>query len=208
MALAQERLAAFWNQRYASSEFAYGRLPNDFLVQHAESIAPAGAVLCLGDGEGRNSVWLARQGFGVTAIDIAEEGIRKARTLAADCGATLHTRVGDVCTFDAGERRWDAIVSIFLHLPPKARSALHARCMRALRPGGVFLYEAYGSGQAGRDTGGPKEAALLPQIDEVRPDFDGARIEHAFAGLREVNEGALHRGLAEVVQLVVRRTAA
>ena len=72
MALAQERLAAFWNQRYGASEFAYGRLPNEFLVQHAGSIAPAGAVLCLGDGEGRNGVWLARQGLAVTAIDIAD----------------------------------------------------------------------------------------------------------------------------------------
>ena len=120
------KLQAFWNARYAGEEFVYGREPNDFLVQAAPAIPPRGTVLCLADGEGRNSVWLARQGFRVTAVDVAEQGLAKGRELARASGVEIETRVADVTRFDLGVGRWDAIVSIFLH-----RSQSHLRCYGA-----------------------------------------------------------------------------
>ena len=69
------KLQAFWNARYAGEEFVYGREPNDFVVQAVSAIPHQGCVLCLADGEGRNGVWLARQGFRVTAVDVAEQGV-------------------------------------------------------------------------------------------------------------------------------------
>ena len=78
-------LKAFWNTRYARAgeAFVYGTVPNAFLASMAQVLPSGGAVLCIADGEGRNSVWLAQQGFAVSAIDIAEEGVAKARALAA-----------------------------------------------------------------------------------------------------------------------------
>ncbi len=202
---ALQQLAAFWDQRYQAPEYAYGIEPNDFLVAQAASF-PAGArILCLADGEGRNSVWLARQGHQVSAIDISERGRDKALRLARAAGVVVDVQVGDVTKMDPGSGCWDAIVSIFLHLPPGARRALHARCSQALRPGGVFIYEAYAGGQLGRGTGGPKEPALLPEIAELRDDWPGCTVEHSFSGERLIREGALHQGVGVVNQIVARR---
>lgn len=199
------KLAEFWNQRYGKEEFAYGTAPNDFLVEYANRIPPRGRVLCLADGEGRNGVWLATQGYAVTSVDIADEGMAKARRLAAEAGVALNTQVADLAGYDPGTAAWDGIVSIFMHLPPKLRREVFARCVAALRPGGVVLFEAYAKGQFGRGTGGPPDIELLVAADEVAQEFPGCRILHAFHGLREVNEGRHHNGAGEVVQLVLQK---
>lgn len=207
----RERLMAFWNARYAAEGYSYGTEPNEFLVQCLPQLQlmPRGAsVLCLADGEGRNGVWLACQGFAVTSLDIAEEGLRKTRALAENAGVALQTQQADVTVFAPPERSWDAIVSIFLHLPAGPRRALHQRCFEALRPGGLFVFEAYSPEQLAFGTGGPKEIALLPTLANVEGDFagfPGATIVHRFSGLRSVIEGPLHSGDGHVVQLVVRR---
>ena len=199
------KLQAFWNARYAGEEFVYGREPNDFVVQAVSAIPHQGRVLCLADGEGRNGVWLARQGFRVTAVDVAEQGVAKGRELARASGVEIETRVADVTRFDLGIERWDAIVSILLHLPSKARRDLHRRAIAALAPGGVFVYEAYGPEQLRYRTGGPPEPQLLHSLDDVVSDFDGCEIDHAFEGVRAVNEGRLHRGDGFVVQVIARK---
>lgn len=202
---AAAKLADFWNQRYGKDEFAYGTAPNDFLVEFAHQLPPRGRVLCLADGEGRNGVWLAQQGHAVTSVDIAAEGMAKATRLAKDKCVMLDTRVADLADFEFGTQAWDGIVSIFMHLPPKLRREVFARGVAALRPGGVVLFEAYAKGQLGRGTGGPPEIDLLVDLDEVRQEFPGCRILHAFCGLREVREGRHHSGTGEVVQLVVQK---
>lgn len=206
MSHAPDKLAEFWNQRYGKLEFAYGTDPNDFLVAFAHHIAPRGRVLCLADGEGRNGVWLAQQGHAVTSVDIAAEGMAKAGRLARERGVALETRVADLAAFDLGSDAWDGIVSIFMHLPSKLRREVFARCLTALKPGGVMLFEAYARGQLGRGTGGPPEIDLLVDLDEVRQEFPGCRILHAFCGLREVREGRHHSGTGDVVQLVLQKT--
>lgn len=200
-----EKLAAFWNQRYARDEFAYGTAPNDFLVACAHHITPQGRVLCLADGEGRNGVWLATQGHAVTSVDIAAEGMAKAARLARERGVALDTRIADLAVFDSGTDAWDGIVSIFMHLPPKLRREVFARGVAALRPGGVVLFEAYAKGQLGRGTGGPPEIDLLVDIAELQQEFPGCRILHAFHGLRDVVEGRHHNGPGEVVQLILQK---
>ena len=123
-----DKLSAFWNQRYAAEEFAYGIEPNDFLVSVAPQFVPGGSVLCLADGEGRNGVWLARQDFAVTSIDIAERGLTKASELATRYDVSIQTRHADLASCDLGIEAWDVIISIFLHLPKRVRQDLHRRC--------------------------------------------------------------------------------
>lgn len=201
------RLKAFWNSRYAKvgDGFFYGTGPNTFLAASVAALPPGGTVLCIADGEGRNSVWLAKRGFRVSAIDVAEEGVAKARALAAREGVTVDASVADVTRFDYGTARYDAVVSIFLHLPAKARRATHRRIVEALKPGGVFLYEAYGPEQLSYGTGGPPEQALLHSLDDVLADFEGCTIEHEFSGVRTVEEGHAHHGEGHVVQVIARR---
>jgi len=196
-----DALRAFWDERYAAEDFAYGTEPNDFLRQHCGAIRPGGKVLCLADGEGRNGVWLATQGFDVTSVDVSERGLEKARSLAQRCGVAIRTVAADVTAFELGQG-WDGIVSIFLHLPAAVRERLHQRCMAALAPTGVFLYEAYGHEQLRFNTGGPREPRLLPQLEEVLAELQDHRIQHQFAGTRLVQEGPLHHGEGYVIQVV------
>jgi hypothetical protein len=129
----------------------------------------------------------------------------KAGRLAAEQGVALSTEVADLATHDLGLEAWDAIVSIFMHLPSRLRCEVFARAVAALRPGGVVLFEAYAKGQLGRGTGGPPEIDLLVAPDEVAQEFPGCRILHAFHGLREITEGRHHNGPGEVVQLVMQK---
>jgi SAM-dependent methyltransferase len=201
------RLQAFWNERYAGPDYAYGTAPNDFLVACLPWLAPRGRVLCLGDGEGRNSVWLAQQGLRVTAVDIADAGLRKTQRLAAEAGVEVATVHADVTGFDFGSEPWDAVVSIFLHLPPAPRRALHARAVAALAPGGVFVFEAYTKEQVAYASGGPvKEPDLLVAPADLETEFPGCVFVHRFSGVRRVVEGKLHHGDAHVAQVVARKT--
>ena len=203
----QKQLQAFWDLRFGVPEYVYGTEPNQFLMQQAHHLARGGRVLCLADGEGRNGVWLARQGFKVQSVDISAQGIEKTQMLARQCGVELDTLVADVTTLDMGSTQWDGIVSIFLHLPAKARAELHRRVVRALKPGGVFVWEAYAPTQLALKTGGPRDAALLPGLDEVAIDFDSSTLQHAWTGLRPVQEGSLHTGIGAVTQLLVKKAA-
>ena len=113
-----------WDQRYSSETYAYGTEPNDFLVSVFDKL-PAGKVLCIGEGEGRNAVWLARHGREVTAMDSSEVGLHKANMLAIKHGVNITTVYADLADFDIGMQCWDAIVSIFCHLPPELRHTVY-----------------------------------------------------------------------------------
>jgi SAM-dependent methyltransferase len=206
MSTVREQLQQFWDLRYSAPDFVYGTEPNHFLQKHVGHLPAGGRVLCLADGEGRNGVWLARQGFDVTSVDVSPQGIDKTRRLAAQTGVALNAEVADVTGLDLGLAKWDAIVSIFLHLPARARTDLHGRAVLALKPGGVFLWEGYGPEQLGRNTGGPRDAALLPALDDVARDFSDCALAHSWSGLRMVQEGILHTGAGCVTQLVAKKS--
>lgn len=109
--------AAFWNNRYATPHFVYGETPNAFVAEMASQI-PAGPVLCLAEGEGRNAVHLATLGHRVTAVDQSEAGLAKARRLAAARGVEIETVQADLGSFAIAPGAWSGIVATFAHLPP------------------------------------------------------------------------------------------
>ena len=190
-----------WDERYAGEAFAFGDQPNDFLAALAPRIPP-GPVLCLGDGEGRNGVFLAGLGHAVTSVDQSRVGLAKAAMLASRHGVALTTVVADLNDFDLGEAAWSGIVSIFCHMPPDERRALHARVRRALRPGGVFLLEAYRPEQIVLGTGGPRQPELLMTLAGLKRELAGLDFVVAEAPRRELREGAHHCGPSAVVQIL------
>lgn len=196
-----------WDQRYGEPGFAYGTAPNDFLAAHAERLPSKGEILCLAEGEGRNAVFLARLGFRVTAVDSSAVGLEKANALAAQHGVTIQTVVADLAAFDLGVARWDGIVSIWCHTPPGLRARLHRSSVAALKPGGVFLLEAYTPKQLEYKTGGPSAAALLMTLAEVREELAGLELIEAEEKLREVHEGRYHDGMSAVLQVVARKSS-
>lgn len=196
--------ADFWDARYGTVDFVFGTEPNDFLRSVAEQI-PSGPVLCLAEGEGRNAVFLAGCGHAVTAVDLSAAGLAKAQALAAARGVTLTTAVADLSTYGIAPGAWSGIVAIFMHLPPALRRDLLARVAAGLRPGGVFVMEAYTPAQLAFGTGGPKDPALLPTLAQLRAELPQLEFAVGRELERDVIEGSGHTGRAAVVQVVARR---
>jgi len=190
-----------WDERYSRSDYIFGTEPNDFLAEVCKDISQ-GRVLCLADGEGRNGVFLAQQGLEVESVDGSVVALEKARRLAAERTVSLTTHHADLADFDLGDEAWGGIVSIYVHLPLELRTSLHARVVKALKPGGVFILEAYTPKQLEYRTGGPSTPELLMTLAELKEELAGLEFKHARELERTVNEGPFHSGHAAVVQIV------
>jgi SAM-dependent methyltransferase len=194
-----------WDERYAQEDWVFGTEPNDFLREQAHRI-PAGRILCLGEGEGRNSVYLAELGYEVVGVDRSQVGLDKAQALARQRGVFVETVVSSIEDFDLRPGEWEGIVSIFFHLPPELRRKVHAAVVRGLAPGGILILEAYTPRQLEFGTGGPPDPSRLLTLDLVYQELAGLEPLLAREIQREVNEGRLHRGLGSVVQFVGMRS--
>ncbi len=198
--------ASFWDQRYgnAGEDYVFGTAPNEFLASVAHRI-PAGPVLCLAEGEGRNAVFLAKRGHAVTALDQSATGLAKAAALAGRNGVNLATIVADLAEYTIPPGACAGIVAIFMHLPADLRARVLTQAAAGLQPGGVFIMESYTPAQLAFNTGGPRDIALLPTLDSLRPLLPGLHLEHAREIERDVQEGGGHTGLSAVVQILARR---
>lgn len=189
-----------WDERYAGVARAYGSEPNRWLAAQAPRIRPGGRVLSLGEGEGRNAVWLASQGFSVVAVDASSVGLEKARRLATERGVTIETIVEDLARYRPEPASYDAVVSIFVHLPPEIRAGVHAAAEAALKPGGVLVVEAFTPRQLAFESGGPRQAVLLYEPATLRTDFAGMEWETLDETEVDLDEGPFHQGRAAVVR--------
>lgn len=197
--------SAFWNDRYAAADLVYGEAPNEFLASVKDRLPRQGRALDIGAGEGRNALFLASLGLEVLAVDQSEVGMQKAQRLAGQRSLSLQTRAADLSNFSAAPGSFDVISSIFVHLPASLRAAVHDGVRSWLRPGGLFVLEAYAPDQLQRDTGGPKDPALLASLDTVLSELRGLDILHQAALLRNVTEGRFHSGEASVIQVLARK---
>lgn len=191
----------FWDNRYAETAYAYGTQPNVYFRQQLDTLVQPGRLLLLAEGEGRNAVYAAQQGWQVTAVDFSPNGREKALALAREHGVTFEYIVQDIAEFDfSTPGTWDAIALIYAHFPPALRTAVHQKCAEALAPGGKIIIEAFHERQLGNTSGGPQTVELL---------FSKALLEREFAGLEALEiteqsvvleEGQFHAGPAEVVR--------
>ncbi len=193
-----------WDERYGASVYVYGTDPNAFLVEQAERIAPGARVLSIGEGEGRNAVYLASRGSSVVAIDGSRVGLDKAQALARERGVAVETICGDLADAELPSAL-GAVVNIFCHLPSALRRTVHRRALASLAPGGLVIVELYRPEQLAHATGGPKDVDMLATLADLREDFAGCDELVGRAIERDVVEGALHTGRAAVVQLVVQK---
>lgn len=190
---------SFWDGRYAEAAFAYGDEANDFLVAEAAGL-PAGAVLCLAEGQGRNGVHLAALGHRVTVQDLSPVGLARAEQLARERGVTIQTIGGDLADFEPDPESTDLVVAIWMHLPPALRATVHRRAVRALRPGGHLILEAYTPRQLELGSGGPPQAELLIEPEQLRLELSGLEWLVLREQRRLVEEGLYHCGISAVVQ--------
>ncbi len=190
-----------WDQKYDTDQYVYGTEPNEFLAEHVR-LLPKGRILSLAEGEGRNAVYLARQGYKVTAVDSSRVGLDKARKLAEENRVDIEFIHNDLEHFELGKEKWDGIVSIFCHVPPKLRKALHGKIINGLKHQGVLILEAYTPDQLKHGTGGPPVVDLMMDADSLEQELNGLRFEHLVEVERNVQEGFGHSGTGAVVQII------
>lgn len=164
-----------------------------------------GNILCLAEGEGRNAVFLARQGYSVTAVDASSAGLKKAQKLAEENGVQVELIHQDLADFDLGSEQWDGMVSIFCHLPPLIRRNLHRKLVAGLKNNGVLLLEAYTPEQLLHGTGGPATAEMTMTAELLSEELAGLNFSRLDELEREVVEGTHHTGMGAVVQAIASK---
>lgn len=198
--------AKVWDGRFDVPEFVFGTEPNTYLAGQAHLLRPGMRALAVADGEGRNSVWLARQGMQVDAFDISAVGVDKARTLARNAGVEVDYRVCDCEAWAWKAGAYDVIAAIFIQFAaPPLRSRLFARMREALVPGGLLILQGYTPKQLEFGTGGPGVLENLYTEDLLREEFASLQILELNAYETTLHEGARHVGPSALIGMVARR---
>jgi len=174
-----------WDERYAGDELVWRADPNRFLVSEVADLAPGRAV-DVACGEGRNTVWLASQGWTVTGVDFSAVALDKARRLAADRGVTAEWVNVDLRDWQPPEDRYDLVVVLYLHLPAEQRRAVHARAASALAAGGTLLVVGHDLANLAAGHGGPQDPAVLFTPADVAADLADLEIVRAESVRRPV----------------------
>jgi SAM-dependent methyltransferase len=190
-----------WNDRFNSEEYVYGTEPNSFFKEHISKIKP-GRLLLLGEGEGRNGVFAAKNGWTVDAYDWSESAKIKALKLARNNNCMIDYKVQDLTNIILHFNMYDAVGLIFLHLDEELREAVHTKAINTLKPGGKIILESYAKEQIGFSSGGPKNPDLLYSLEDIVTDFNDINYELLSKEKVILNEGELHKGEAMVIRMV------
>ena len=194
-----------WNRRFQAEGYLFGTEPNAWLREHSPW-QPGQRVLCVADGEGRNSVWLAEHGLVVDAFDISPVGVAKARELAAGRGVTVNFSVADCDSFDWPDAAYDGVAAIFVQFAdPAMRERLFERIKRCLKPGGILVLQGYTPKQLEYKTGGPPHLAHLYTPALLRAAFAELDILELKEYEDVLGEGSGHSGRSALVGMVARR---
>ena len=195
----------FWDSRYGEEGFAYGTDANTFLSSFADTFKSGQKVLVIGDGEGRNGVWLAEQGCDVVSVDSSKVGLDKAQNLASEKGVDIEAVCADLNDWDWPQSEFDFVVIIYVHFPPDVRALLHDKVISSLKPGGQLIMESFTPDQLNYSSGGPPVLEMLYTVDMMRNDFKLLEIQQLDECVTELNEGKYHCGEGAVVRLIAKK---
>jgi SAM-dependent methyltransferase len=199
---------AHWDARFAGEEYHFGTEPNVFLASQERLLRPGMSALCVADGEGRNSVWLAGHGVRVTAFDLSPVGVEKARRLARESGVEVDYSIADINAWDWDAARYDLVVVIFIQfLAPAERARAFDGIARAVAPGGHLVMQGYRPRQVEYGTGGPPVPENMYTEALLREAFGHFEILHLAEHDDELSEGPRHTGLSALIDLVARKPA-
>ena len=195
-----------WEERFSTPDYVFGTAPAAFLLDHADLYTPGQSALCVADGEGRNSVWLAERGLDVTALEYAPSAVAKAAKLAEDKGVSLTHAQSDVFDWDWPEGFYDHVIGIFIQfVGPDGRARMFDRMQAAVKHGGFLSLHGYTPKQLEYGTGGPKAFENLYTPELLEGMFEGWEIYESRAYERELDEGKGHSGMSALIDFVARR---
>jgi SAM-dependent methyltransferase len=192
-----------WEERYAGSdEFLFGEAPTHLLAENPWLIQAGRSALCVADGEGRNSVYLAQMGMTVTSFDLSPTAVSRARQLATAKQVKIVAQVSRWEDWD-WSRQFDSVFGIFIQFAgPDQRKTQFADMARSLRSGGRLVLHGYRPEQVGRGTGGPPDVENMYTADMLREAFAGWTVERCASYEREQMSGAGHVGMGALIDFV------
>jgi 2-polyprenyl-3-methyl-5-hydroxy-6-metoxy-1,4-benzoquinol methylase len=199
--------ADFWNKRFDTPGYIFGKVPNEYLEAQAKHhLKPGDSVLCVADGEGRNSVWLAKQGMQVDAFDVSEIALSKAVALATEEAVQVQFSLASSDTWDWQPNQYDAVVGIFIQFAdPVMRVRLFAQMVSTLRPGGMLIIQGYTPKQLVFKTGGPSILEHLYTEDMIRDLIGDLEPVDLYVYEKTLSEGPKHTGMSALLGLVARK---
>ena len=199
--------ADFWNKRFDTPDYIFGRAPNEYLQTQAKRYLKKGnTVLCVADGEGRNSVWLATQGMQVDAFDLSEVALDKALALAKEEAVHVQFNLASTDAWDWQPNQYDAVIGIFIQFAdPVMRTRLFAQMASTLRPGGLLILQGYTPKQLDFKTGGPSILEHLYTEEMIRGLIGKLEVIDLRVYEEILSEGSKHTGMSALLGLVARK---
>jgi 2-polyprenyl-3-methyl-5-hydroxy-6-metoxy-1,4-benzoquinol methylase len=200
------KAASLWDQRYGTPEFLFGTAPNDYLAGQRHLLRPGMRALAVADGEGRNSVWLARQGLSVDAFDVSSVAVAKAKRLASDAQVVVDFYIADCDAWSWTPASYDVVAAIFVQFAdPSLRARLFANIIGTLKPGGILILQGYTPRQLEYKTGGPGVLENLYTEEMLRTELGALDIFELRSYEAILDEGTQHAGRSALIGLVGRK---
>jgi SAM-dependent methyltransferase len=191
-----------WDGRYSQDEFVYGKEPNAFFAQNLHHILK-GKVLFSAEGEGRNAVYAAENGYDAFAFDISSEGKKKALQLANAKDVSIEYSISDALNFPIVPCEYEGLVVVFNHFPKSQQPVIFSHLLKGVKPGGKVLFQCFSEGhlpyREKSNVGGPPELDLLYNIQQVKQFFEGFKTLQLEEHEVILSEGQYHDGMGLVI---------
>lgn len=205
----KREMKKFWDNRYAGVDFAYGEEPNEYFKEQLIKLRP-GKILLPGDGEGRNGICAARQGWQVDSFDISKEGAKKAAQLAEKYNLKINYQVGALEELPYKAESFDVVALIFTHFNPEIRKNYRKQFVDFLKPGGLIIAELFSKkhlqySEKNPQVGGPKDINFLASIQQIEEEFPDLEVVELYQVGAIFNEGAFHVGEGDVIRFLGRK---
>ncbi len=193
-----------WNNRYGGGEYIFGKEPNQYFKSKLDLLKPSNIFLP-GDGEGRNGIYAAENGWNVTSADFSKVAIGRAKEFATLRNVDINFQFINLITEEIPKNKYDVIGVSFLHFNGKNKGIVYRKLSKALRANGYLIIECFSTEQVKINTGGPRKKDSLYTIEELKKYFLGFEFIEAESIKTELHEGKGHQGDAYVVRIFARK---
>jgi len=195
-----------WNERYGGSDFLFGREPNVYFKSKIDSLT-VGKLFLPGDGEGRNAVYAAQNGWNVFSVDFSQVAINRAKKFAEEKNVKVNINFSNLINDELPQNEYDVLGISFLHFNDENKKIVHTKLNKSLKIGGFVILECFSEEQIKLNSGGPRKKDSLYTKDELKKyykNFEFFELEETKIVLDE-SDG--HRGDAYVVRMFARKVS-
>lgn len=193
-----------WNERYRKSVSAMPSAHSVVLEEYVKGLTP-GTALELAAGDGRNALYLAKQGWSVTAVDFSDVALERGQGFADRLGLSVDWQLADLVSYLPEPQAYDFVCLFYLHLPKGEFREILRRAANAVRPGGSLLVVGHDLVNLTDGCGGPRDPDVLYSWEEIVTVLAGLQIEYAGTERRQADHGVATDGIVQIDCVVKAR---